>query len=58
MLGDMFTRISMTIERSFPDVEVELQTDIPIELIKNYMKQVPDGHTMLSTLKELTNEPR
>lgn len=35
-----------------PEVEVELQTDAPLDTLRNVIRQVVDGHIMLQTLRE------
>lgn len=36
----------------FPDVEIEMQTSGDIETIRSLMRNVDDGHVMVSTLRQ------
>jgi len=38
-------------DKQFPDCEVELETDAPLETIRNSMRAVEDGHVMVQTLR-------
>ena len=35
----------------FPDVDVEIETDVSIETLKQFMAEVEDGHRMVDTLE-------
>ncbi len=39
-------------DEEFPDVRVELETSASLEVIREIMRKVVDGHVMLQTLRE------
>jgi hypothetical protein len=50
LLGLQVERITMTQEPPFPDVEVELQTQLSLDAVKTIMLQVIDGQVMVETV--------
>lgn len=39
-----------------PDVKVELEANLPLETLRNIMWNVPDGHVMAQTLRQVPLE--
>ena len=40
---------TITIEPPFPDVEVEIETDMSLDDLRDELRAVPDGHVMLES---------
>jgi len=45
-----FKKYTVVQEGPFPDIEVELDSDVPLEFIRNELKKVTDGHVMVQTI--------
>jgi hypothetical protein len=50
MLSGSVEKIDLTIEPPFPDVEVNLVTDLALDELRAAMSRVTDGHIMVETL--------
>jgi hypothetical protein len=52
MIVARLSRISLEMPDygKFPDVEVDIETDMDLEEVREAMRQVPDGHVMLQTV--------
>jgi hypothetical protein len=50
LLGGRFDKITIVNSAPFPDVEVELETDLSLEELRAVMRRVVDGHVMVQTL--------
>ena len=50
LLGMQVKQITMTQEPPFPDVEVELQTKLSLNKLREIMHQVADGQVMVETV--------
>jgi hypothetical protein len=44
-------KITIIPDPRFPDVEVEIETKLTVQEIKNALEMVEDGHVMVETLK-------
>jgi hypothetical protein len=49
-LGMKLYRVTVTTEVPFPDAEVEIETSLALEEIRDAMRRVVDGHVMVQTL--------
>lgn len=49
-IADKVEYVTMTIKPPFPDVEVEIETDMSLNDLRDEMRAVPDGHVMLQTV--------
>ena len=45
-----FRKYVVTQEGHYPDVEVELDSDMPLEGLRNELRKVVDGHVMVQTI--------
>lgn len=45
-----FNRYVLIQERGHPDVEVELDAEVPIEELRDELRKVEDGHVMVQTI--------
>ena len=50
LLGGHFDKITIINSPPFPDVEVELETDLLLEELRAVMRRVVDGHVMVQTV--------
>ncbi len=50
IFGKEIKRINMTIWHPYPDIEVEIQTELSLEEIKESIEDIRDGHVMLETI--------
>jgi hypothetical protein len=50
VLGLKVRRVTISIELPFPDAEVEIEADLPLEAVRDAMRQVVEGHVMVQTL--------
>lgn len=39
-------------DQRIPDVDIEFEAGTPIEALRDVMREIPDGHVMLETLRE------
>jgi len=46
------TSLAKRPDGEFPDIEVELETPVGLETLRDVMRSVVDGHVMLQTLRE------
>lgn len=45
------TSLTAKPDSEFPDVEIELEASVTLEVLRGVMRKVVDGHVMLQTLK-------
>jgi len=45
------TSLTIETEKGLPDVTLEFDSDLTLDQIKTKIKQVPDGHVMIQTIK-------
>lgn len=43
--------INATQDRGFPDCTAEIETEVALEIIRDVMRSVADGHVMVETLR-------
>jgi len=51
-LAKITTALAQRPVGTYPDVEVELESPVSIDVLRNVMRGVVDGHVMLQTLRE------
>lgn len=51
-LAKITTSLAQRPDGTYPDVEVELESPVSIDVLRNVMRGVVEGHVMLQTLRE------
>ena len=50
ILGTEISKITMTIKAPYPDTEVEFDTELTVNEVKDAMRTIQDGHVMYETI--------